>query len=49
MGFRGEWGVLERSSSGRLQNITAFLQGRVFYKEQESLLYPLLVQDIDQV
>ena len=41
MGFGRGWGVLKRSISDRLQ--ISFPQGRIFYKELESLLCPQLV------
>ena len=42
------WGLgrMGPSNSYRLQHITAFPQGRILYKEQESLLCPHLVQDM---
>ena len=47
MGFGRGWGVLKRSSSDRLQ--IAFLQGRIFYKELESLLCPQMVQNMKEL
>ena len=47
MGFGRRWEVLKRSSSDRLQ--IAFLQGRIFYKELESLLCPQMVQNMKEL
>ena len=47
MGFGRGWGVLECGRSTRLQ--IASSQGRIFYKELESLLCPQLVQDMKEL